>query len=90
MDFGSDAYWECAAATVTTTLQHQVGTCKMGPDSDPDAVVDPELRVRGIEGLRVVDASIMPVIPTGHTMAPVYMIGEKASDMIKLTWRRST
>jgi choline dehydrogenase-like flavoprotein len=89
MDFGSDEYWECAARTVTTTLQHQVGTCKMGPDSDPDAVVDPQLRVRGIEGLRVVDASIMPVIPASHTMAPVYMIGEKAADMIKLTWRKS-
>lgn len=88
--FGSDEYWGCAVRTVTTTLQHQVGTCKMGPDSDPDAVVDPELRVRGVEGLRVVDASIMPVIPASHTMAPAYMIGEKAADMIKLKWRRST
>jgi Choline dehydrogenase and related flavoproteins len=58
----------------------------MGPDSDPDAVVDPQLRVRGIDGLRVVDASIMPVIPAGHTNAVVYMIGEKAADMIKQTW----
>lgn len=89
MHFGSDEYWECVARTVTTTLQHQVGTCKMGPDSDPDAVVDPQLRVRGIEGLRVVDASIMPVIPASHTVAPVYMIGEKAADMIKLAWRKS-
>lgn len=58
----------------------------MGPDWDSDAVVDPQLRVRGIEGLRVVDASIMPVIPAGHTNAVVYMIGEKAADMIKETW----
>lgn len=58
----------------------------MGPDWDSDAVVDPQLRVRGIAGLRVVDASIMPVIPAGHTNAVVYMIGEKAADMIKETW----
>ncbi|XP_050523876.1 glucose dehydrogenase [FAD, quinone]-like isoform X1 [Daktulosphaira vitifoliae] len=84
--FGSDAYWWCTTSMVSTNLHHQVGTCKMGPDSDPDAVVDPKLRVRGIKGLRVVDASIMPVIPAGHTNSMVYMIGEKASDMIKETW----
>lgn len=59
----------------------------MGPLNDPTAVVDPTLKVIGIKGLRVVDASIMPVIPTGHTNAIVFMIGEKASDMIKDDWR---
>lgn len=84
--FGSDEYWACVARQFTTNLHHQVGTCKMGPPSDPDAVVDPQLRVRGVKGLRVVDASIMPVIPTGHTNAIIFMIGEKAADMIKDDW----
>lgn len=58
----------------------------MGPNSDSEAVVDPELRVRGIHGLRVADCSIMPIIPAGHTNAMAFMIGEKAADMIKNAW----
>ena len=65
-----------------TTAFHPMGTCRMAPASDPGAVVDPELRVHGLEGLRIADASIMPTMPSANTNASSLMIGEKAADMI--------
>lgn len=82
-DVESDEALVRAAGDIATTIFHPVGTCKMGPESDRMAVVDPRLRVHGLAGLRVVDASIMPTITSGNTNAPVIMIAEKAADMIR-------
>lgn len=84
--FGTDPYWECMIRWQTGAENHQAGSCKMGPEKDPLAVVDPELRVHGIKNLRVMDASIMPSVTSGNTGAPVIMIAEKGSDMIKHQW----
>jgi choline dehydrogenase len=72
-----------AAGEIGTTIFHPVGTCRMGRESDPSAVVDPRLRVRGIERLRVIDASIMPTITSGNTNTPTVMIAERGSRIIR-------
>lgn len=86
LEYDTLPYYECLAKNYTGIIHHQVSTCKMGPKSDPGAVVDPRLRVHGIRRLRVIDASIMPILPRGNTLTPTLMIAEKGSDMIKEDW----
>ena len=71
-----------AAGDIGTTIFHPVGTCKMGRDGDPMAVLDSQLRVRGIQHLRVVDASAMPTITSGNTAAPTMMIAQRAAELL--------
>ncbi|XP_021710655.1 glucose dehydrogenase [FAD, quinone]-like [Aedes aegypti] len=82
-EYNSNDFWECYIRHMSTTIYHACGSAKMGPWSDPGAVVDSQLKVFGVERLRVVDASIMPTITSGNTNAPTIMIAEKGADMIK-------
>lgn len=82
-ELDSDGYWRCMIRLTLLTVYHPVGTCKMGRKDDPSSVVDPQLRVKGVSGLRVVDASIMPYIVSANTHASTVMIAEKAADMIR-------
>ena len=83
----SEEYLKAYVKKSALTVYHPIGTCKMGSASDPTAVVDPTLKVKGIKGLRVADASIMPNIVSANTNAPAIMIGEKAADLIKADWK---
>lgn len=84
-EVNSEDYFECFARQFSTTIYHPVGTCKMGKSSF-DSVVNARLKVHGVEGLRVIDASVMPTIPGGNTNAPTIMIGEKGAQMILEDW----
>jgi choline dehydrogenase len=77
-----------AAGDIGTTIFHPTCTCAMGRADDVNAVVDPELRVRGIGRLRVIDASIMPTITSGNTNAPTVMIAERGAELIRVARRR--
>ncbi|KXJ78950.1 hypothetical protein RP20_CCG002893 [Aedes albopictus] len=87
--FRSNRYWRCVVRQLGKNIHHQSGTCKMGPASDPTAVVNPELQVHGVRNLRVVDTSVIPLPIAGHPNGVVFMIGEKAADMVKQHWARS-
>ncbi|XP_018024916.1 glucose dehydrogenase [FAD, quinone] isoform X2 [Hyalella azteca] len=82
----TDGYWECFVRHVVGQDAHHCCTAKMSPPTDPMGVVSPRLLVRGVSGLRVVDASVMPHVVSANTMASTYMVAEKASDMIKQDW----
>ncbi|XP_046597874.1 glucose dehydrogenase [FAD, quinone] isoform X2 [Neodiprion lecontei] len=84
--FASTEYWECAVHYSASGEFHIAGSCKMGPSSDLLAVVDPRLRVYGIQGLRVADASIMPQVTSANIGSTCVMIGERAAHMIKQDW----
>ena len=77
-----DEGWHRFIREQAETLYHPVGTARMGPADDPASVVDPQLRVLGVDGLRVVDASVMPTINRGHTQAPTMLIAERAAAMV--------
>ena len=81
--FRTDAYWDCFIRHIATTCYHPCCTVKMGAISNPSAVVDPQLRVKGVKGLRVVDTSVFPNVTAGNTQAPTVMVAEKAADMIR-------
>lgn len=82
VQYQSDEDLARLAGDIASTIFHPVGTVKMGRDDDPSAVLDPYLRVKGVKGLRVVDASVMPEITSGNTNSPTIMIAEKASGWI--------
>lgn len=81
-DISSDDELAAHSRRTVKTNYHPVGTCRMGTRHDADAVVTPDLKVRGIDGLRIVDASVMPMIPSGNTNAPVLAIADKAADLV--------
>lgn len=85
LPYDSDDFWGCAVKHSTGPENHQIGTCKMGPDSDPNAVVNNELQIKGIPNMRVMDASVIPVLPSGNTAATIMMLAHRGVDFIKKT-----
>ncbi|KAJ0171944.1 hypothetical protein K1T71_012707 [Dendrolimus kikuchii] len=86
--WGSKDYTICLARQYTDTSHHQVGTCKMGPDSDKTAVVDPKLRVYGVKSLRVMDSAAIPIVPRGNTNAASMLMGERGAEFVINDWTK--
>ncbi|XP_056648601.1 glucose dehydrogenase [FAD, quinone]-like [Diorhabda sublineata] len=84
--YDSDDFWECAVKYYTGAENHQACSCKMGPSTDPMAVIDSKLMVHGIDGIRVMDASAMPILVSGNTHATIVMMAERGVDFIKERW----
>jgi choline dehydrogenase-like flavoprotein len=83
MNQNEDQFWESFVRKYTVTVYHPTGTCQMGKEEDPMTVVTPSTRVKGVKGLRVIDASIIPLIISGNTNVPTIAIAERAADLIK-------
>ncbi len=88
-EFTTDEQLAFAAGNIGTTIFHPIGTCKMGRSDDPHAVVDSELKLHGMSGLRIVDASIMPTITSGNTSSPTIMIAERGAEIINMSRKAS-
>jgi Choline dehydrogenase and related flavoproteins len=86
--FGTDSYWNCLSRIYKETSQRYSGSCKMGPCSDPSAVVDPHLKVHGFKNLRVVDASVIPIYVNANTYAVTLTIAEKGASLIRDDWMK--
>lgn len=88
IEIDSDEYWECFARHLTIVVPQMMATNKMGPSSDPESVVDDQLKVHGIKNLRVADTSIIPTTMSGHLQAVSYLIGEKAAHLLREHWNQ--
>lgn len=84
--FDTDDYWRCALRNYVTHLHHPCGTCRMGPVGDRTSVVGPDLKLHGVAGVRVADASIIPRIPSANINSVTYVIAEKAAELIRKEW----
>lgn len=87
---GTDADLEEYVRSNTITVFHPTGTSSLSPVGADWGVVDPDLRVKGVSGLRIVDLSVLPIVPAAHPQVPTYIVGERAGDLIKQAWNSST